>query len=309
MNLNEKARDKSRKSTNLILVLTCYFIWGFQPLYFNQMDVDAMFLLTMRMLTGGLLLVIYLLLAGRGGELKEAFMDKELMWKHLIPAAIFNFLDWGIYTWAVMNGHIMDSSMGYYVTPLVVCFVGIIFFKEKITWESIAGVVLIVVGILVSGSGFSNAPWISISLMFCFPFYSLFMKSVKVDGMISTAIQLICASPFCIGYILIARRGMDGLGGMDFGEFAFLVGAGLATVIPIVCYAAAVRFLPLTLMGFLQYLSPTFSILCGYILGQSMSHDQFISYLFIWAGVIIYSIVSAYRSKKEINNDIKNSSV
>lgn len=292
-----------------MLVLTCYFIWGFQPLYFNQWDVDAMFLLTMRMLLGGILLVIYLLAVGRGKELWNAFCDKDLTLKQLIPAAIFNFLDWGIYTWAVMNGHIMDSSMGYYVTPLVVCFVGVIFFKEKVTWESVAGVVLIVIGILVSGSGFSNAPWISISLMFCFPFYSLFMKNVKVDGLISTAIQLICAAPFCIGYILIARRGMNGLGGMDFGEFAFLVGAGFATVIPIVCYAAAVRFLPLTLMGFLQYLSPTFSILCGYILGQSMSHDQFISYIFIWAGVIIYSIVSAIRTSKESKVDIKNSSV
>lgn len=295
MNIQEK--EKSNKTRNVLLTITCYFIWGFQPLYFNQMPVDAMFLLTMRMLTGGLVLVIYLLLIGRGKELKEAFLDRDLMFKHLIPAAVFNFLDWGIYTWAVMNGHIMDSSMGYYVTPLVVCFMGIIFFKEKITWESIAGVTLIVVGILVSGSGFSNAPWISITLMFCFPFYSLFMKNVNVDGMISTAIQLLCASPFCIGFILIARTGANGLGGMDFTEFAFLVGAGLATVIPIVCYAAAVRFLPLTLMGFLQYLSPTFSILCGYILGQSMSHAQFISYLFIWAGVIIYSVLTAIRSK------------
>ncbi|MCQ2550720.1 MAG: EamA family transporter [Clostridia bacterium] len=287
------------KTKNVLLLLSCYIIWGFQPLYFNQMDVEAMFLLTSRMLLGGIVLFIYLLIRGRKDELIAAFKDKDLMLKHLIPGAIFLFLDWGIYTWAVMNEHIMDSSMGYYVSPLVTCFLGIILFKERFGWEVIAGIALIATGILVSGNGFSNAPFVSISLMFCAPLYNAFMKKVNIDGMISTAVQLLCASPFCVAFILIARHGENGLGSMDLTQFMFLFGAGLATMIPIVFLAVSIRFLPLTLVGFMQYLSPTFSILCGYLLGQSISHDQLISYIFIWVGVIIYTTVTTVRSKKE----------
>lgn len=93
--------------------------------------------------------------------------------------------------------------------------------------------------------------------------------------------------------------GENGVASCDLTMIIFLIGAGLATVTPIVCFASSVKHLPMILIGFLQYMSPTFGLICGYMLNESLTHKQFIGYLFIWAGVIIYSVVTAIREKKK----------
>ena len=112
----EKAKQK-----DYLLTIICYVVWGFQPLYYAiKPDTDAMFLLTSRILWAGIFVTGIVLLQGRGREIIETFKKKDLMLKHLIPAAVFNFMDWGVYLWAVMNGHILDTRMASYITPLAV---------------------------------------------------------------------------------------------------------------------------------------------------------------------------------------------
>ena len=180
MKTDEIEKTEKTASGDYLRMLTCYVIWGFQPLYFHlKPDIDGLFLLMSRIFWGCVLVTTVVLLRGRGREILETFRDKELMLKHLIPGAFFNFLDLALYLFAVTSGHILATSLGYYVAPLVVCALGVVVFHEKLTWQLIAAAALILTGVLLSGSGFGNAPLISIGLMFCFSIYAAFMKGVK----------------------------------------------------------------------------------------------------------------------------------
>ena len=202
--------------------------------------------------------------------------------------------------WAVMNGHILATSMAYYIAPLAVCYFGVIFFKEKMTWQMGVATAIIVAGVLFAGDGFGNSPLITIILMFCFAAYAAFMKGVKEDSPLCTSVMMILAAPAAIIYIAIFRMGENGMASVDLGIQFFLIGAGIVTVLPILIYASCVKRLPMTIMGFLQYLSPTLGIVCSYLMGETMEKNEYILFGFIWTGVLLYSIVTAIREKNKI---------
>ena len=295
-----KMNTKDTKQKDYLLTIICYVVWGFQPLYYAiKPDTDAMFLLMSRILWAGVFVTSIVLVQGRGKEIIATFKKKDLMLKHIVPGAIFNFLDWGVYMWAVMNGHILATSMAYYIAPLAVCYFGVIFFKEKMTWQMGVATAIIVAGVLFAGDGFGNSPLITIILMFCFAAYAAFMKGVKEDSPLCTSVMMILAAPAAIIYIAIFRMGENGMASVDLGIQFFLIGAGIVTVLPILIYASCVKRLPMTIMGFLQYLSPTLGIVCSYLMGETMGKNEYILFGFIWTGVLLYSIVTAIRQKKE----------
>lgn len=295
-----KMNTMDTKQKDYLLTIICYVVWGFQPLYYAiKPDTDAMFLLMSRILWAGVFVTSIVLLQGRGKEIIATFKKKDLMLKHIVPGAIFNFLDWGVYMWAVMNGHILATSMAYYIAPLAVCYFGVIFFKEKMTWQMGVATAIIVAGVLFAGDGFGNSPLITIILMFCFAAYAAFMKGVKEDSPLCTSVMMILAAPVAIIYIAIFRMGENGMASVDLGIQFFLIGAGIVTVLPILIYASCVKRLPMTIMGFLQYLSPTLGIVCSYLMGETMGKNEYILFGFIWTGVLLYSIVTAIREKKE----------
>ena len=295
-----KMNTMDTKQKDYLLTIICYVVWGFQPLYYAiKPDTDAMFLLMSRILWAGVCVTSIVLVQGRGKEIIATFKKKDLMLKHIVPGAIFNFLDWGVYMWAVMNGHILATSMAYYIAPLAVCYFGVIFFKEKMTWQMGVATAIIVAGVLFAGDGFGNSPLITIILMFCFAAYAAFMKGVKEDSPLCTSVMMILAAPAAIIYIAIFRMGENGMASVDLGIQFFLIGAGIVTVLPILIYASCVKRLPMTIMGFLQYLSPTLGIVCSYLMGETMGKNEYILFGFIWTGVLLYSIVTAIREKKE----------
>ena len=287
------------KQKDYLITLICYITWGLQPLYYAiKPDTDAMFLLVSRILWAGIFTTGIVLMQGRGKEIVETLRKKDLMLKHLIPAAIFNFTDWGVFMWAVMSGHVLATSMAYYIAPLVVCCFGVIFFKEKITWQLIVATLIIIAGVIVAGEGFGNSPIVTVILMFCFATYAAFMKGVKEDSLLCTSIMMLLAAPVCIIYILFFRMGENGMASVDFSLQIFLMGAGIVTIMPILLYASCVKRMPMTIMGFLQYLAPTLSLLSGCILGENLGKSECLLLAFIWTGVLLYSIVTTIREKK-----------
>lgn len=294
--------NNKQKKQDYILTVICYVIWGFQPLYYAIMPgTDAMFLLMSRISWACIFVTGLVLLQGRGKEILSALRNKELMLKHIIPAAIFNFLDWGVYMWAVMNGHILACSMAYYIAPLVVCYFGVLFFKEKMSWQMIAATAIILCGVIFAGEGFGSSPLISGVLMVCFAAYAAFMKGVKEDSPLCTSLMLLLGTPIAIIFILLFRMGENGMGSVDLSVQLFLMGAGIVTVMPVLLYAACVKRMPMTVMGFLQYLAPTLGIVCSLLLGETMGRNEYTLFAFIWTGVLLYSIVTAVREKRAKN--------
>ena len=295
----EIEKEKNTARGDYLLMLTCYFIWGFQPLYFHlKPDIDGLFLLMSRIIWGCIWVTALVLLRGRGREILETFRDKELMLRHLIPGAFFNFLDLALYLFAVTSGHILATSLGYYVAPLVVCALGVVIFKEKLTWQLLAAASLILTGVMLSGSGFGDAPLISIALMFCFSIYAAFMKGVQKDAVVCTAVHLMLVAPFALVTILLFRTGQNGLASVDFGTQIFLMIAGAVMSLPILLYASCVKRIPMVAMGILQYVSPTFGVICSILLHEKMGQGQFVTFCFIWSALILFTAVTMYRERR-----------
>ena len=294
----KSGRMKTQKKDYLLITL-CYVLWGFQPLYYAiKPDTDAMFLLASRILWAGVFVTGIVLFQGRGKEIIATFKKKDLMLRHLVPAAIFNFLDWGVYMWAVMSGHVMSTSIAYYLAPLAVCFFGIVVFKEKLTWQLATAAIIIIAGVTLAGGSFGNSPIVTIVLIFSFAAYAMFMKGVEEDSPLCTSIMMIMAAPFALGYILIFRTGANGLGSLDLELQIFLMVAGIVTVTPILIYASCVKRLPMVLMGIIQYLSPTLGLVSSLILKEEMGQSQLTTLCFIWVALLIYTVVTLIRDSR-----------
>ena len=282
----------------LSAMLGCFMIWGFQPLYWYLCDdMDTFFLMASRIIWAAVCCVLLLWVQGKLPQLVEAFKDKQVM-KREAPAALFLFGDWVVYLWAVQNGRVLECSLGYYIQPLVVFAFGALVFKEKISWRHFVIIAIVVVGIVLSTSGFGGVPYVTISLALMFAIYAAIKKSLTIDSIVSTTIEIILMVPVALLFILLFRMGDNGMAGLTVTRQLLLMGSGVVTAAPMLFYSIGVRHLPLMTTGICQYSSPTISIFCGMIMGESLTHEKLISFYFIWAGVILYTLNSLYEEKK-----------
>lgn len=282
----------------LTAIMFCFLIWGFQPLYFNLCDgVDTLFLMACRIIWAAVCCLIILKCQGKLSQLWAAFRDKNVM-KREVPAMFFLFADWFIYLWAVQNGRVFECSLGYYIQPLVVFAFGAIIFKEKMSWRHFVILTIVIVGIVLSANGFGGVPYVTISLATAFAIYAAIKKSLTIDSIVSTTIEILMMVPIALLFVLFFRMGDNGMASITFTRQLLMMGAGVITGTPMLLYAIGVRNLPLMMTGIGQYLSPTLAIFCGMILGEHLTHEKLVSFLFIWAGVILYVLNTIYEEKK-----------
>lgn len=282
----------------LTAIMLCFLIWGFQPLYFNLCsDVDTLFLMACRIIWAAVCCLIILKCQGKLPQLRAAFRDKNVM-KREVPAMFFLFADWIIYLWAVQNGRVFECSLGYYIQPLVVFVFGAVIFKEKMSWRHFVILAIVIVGIVLSANGFGGVPYVTISLATAFAIYAAIKKSLTIDSIVSTTMEILMMVPIALAFVLFFRMGDNGLASITVTRQLLMIGAGVITGTPMLLYAIGVRNLPLMMTGIGQYLSPTLAIFCGMIMGEHLTHEKLISFLFIWTGVILYVLNTIYEEKK-----------
>ena len=282
----------------LTAIMLCFLIWGFQPLYFNLCEgVDTLFLMACRIIWAAVCCLIILKCQGKLPQLWAAFRDKNVM-KREVPAMFFLFADWIIYLWAVQNGRVFECSLGYYIQPLVVFAFGALVFKEKMSWRHFVILAIVIVGIVLSANGFGGIPYVTISLALSFAIYAAIKKSLTIDSIVSTTTEILMMVPFALLFILFFRMGDNGMAAITVSRQLLMIGAGVITGTPMLLYAIGVRNLPLMTTGICQYLSPTLAIFCGMIMGEHLTHEKLLSFLFIWAGVILYVLNTVYEEKQ-----------
>ena len=283
----------------LTAMLGCFFIWGFQPLYWYLCGgMDTFFLMASRIVWAAVCCVLLLWMQGKLPQLAAAFKDKQVM-KREIPAAVFLFGDWIVYLWAVQNGRVLECSLGYYIQPLVVFAFGAVIFKEKISWRHFVIIAIVVVGIVLSTSGFGGVPYVTIALAAMFAIYAAIKKSLTIDSIVSTTMEIIMMVPVAIVFVLCCRMGDNGMGSLTVVRQLLLMGSGVVTAVPMLFYAIGVRNLPLMTTGICQYLSPTLGIVCGAIMGEALTREKLVSFLFIWVGVILYVLNTVYEERRK----------
>ena len=280
-------------------LLLCFFIWGFQPLYWYICgEWDTYFLLACRIIWAAACCLCILWAQGKLPQLLEVFRDKNIL-KREIPASVFLLADWGVYLWAVQNGRVLECSLGYYIQPIVVFILGAVIFREKVSWRHIVILAVVVVGIVLSTDGFNGIPYVTILLAVCFAIYAAIKRSLRIDSVVSTSAEIVMMVPLALLFILFFRMGDTGMASITPLRQLMLLGAGVVTAMPMVLYSVGVKYLPLMTAGFCQYLSPTLAIVCGMIMGEYLTAEKLRSFYFIWAGVLLYCLNTVYEERKK----------
>ena len=280
-------------------LLLCFFIWGFQPLYWYICgEWDTYFLLACRIIWAAVCCLCILWAQGKLPQLLAVFRDKNIL-KREIPASVFLLADWGVYLWAVQNGRVLECSLGYYIQPIVVFILGAVIFREKVSWRHIVILAVVVVGIVLSTDGFNGIPYVTILLAVCFAIYAAIKRSLRIDSVVSTSAEIVMMVPLALLFILFFRMGDTGMASITPLRQLMLLGAGVVTAMPMVLYSVGVKYLPLMTAGFCQYLSPTLAIVCGMIMGEYLTAEKLRSFYFIWTGVLLYCLNTVYEERKK----------
>ncbi len=276
-------------------MLLAYFIWGVHPVYWKQIDdVPSMEVLHHRVIWCFIASLVALFCTGTLKTVKDTWVDlcKEKKIGLFILAAVMLNINWLANILAVQSGHIVESSLGSYINPLVNVLLGVIFLREKLSnWQKL-GVFLAFLGVLNIGIYQGQPPWISLGIAFSFGLYGLLKKKIGVKKALSgMALESAVMCFFSVPYLLyLWAKGMDHF--FSNGHTAvLLMGAGLITLIPLLLFSMGVLLLPLSIAGFLQYLNPTIQLVLGVWLYQenfSMAHG--VSFSFIWLGVLLFSL-------------------
>ena len=279
----------------LIAALGCSFLWGILPMYWKLLvPIPSSVIIFYRIFWVGVVTFFAALKLYGWERIKAALKVKGNKLKFFIAGVIIT-LNWSIYIWAVNAGFIIQTSIGYYIEPLVVCLFGIIFFKEKITKYNLSAFVLATIGVLVVVIHFGEVPTIAIGLAMTFAIYAALKKLFNVEAILSLLYETMFLVPIALGVIIYLE--MTGQGAIGVGEpyqYGLLMLSGLATAIPLGLFAIGANNLPLITLGVTEYLSPSMALILGiFVYNEPFDLVQFISFTIIWIGLVVFTIGEA----------------
>lgn len=284
----------------VIIGLLAYTMWGLFPIYFKFLDsVNLTEMLAHRIIWAVPFGALIIILRRQWIEIRQVLTDKPTLgWLSLAALAIS--LNWLIYVWAVQNEHIFETSLGYYINPLMYVLAGVALFGERLRRLQLFAVVLAFVGVMILTISGGEFPWVSISLALLFTLYGIIRKQIAVGAMPGLFIETVMLLPFALIWLLwlLANSQASFVSG-DLTTSSLLLLAGPITVLPLFCFAVAARRLPLTTIGFMQFLAPTLQLGIGIYYGEQLTTAHLICFGFIWAAVAFFSIDAIRAGKKK----------
>lgn len=285
----------------LLYGLLCYTIWGLFPLYWRMIDhVDSIEILAHRMLWSGVFMVT-LFIGIRHLRLRNHIKKRSQYLMLLVTGTLITF-NWGLYIWAINHGYILQSSLGYYINPLVNVLLGYVFLHERLNRAQTIALILAFAGVLYFTIDYGHFPFISLALAFSFGIYGLLKKKMGLNATAALTVETIWMMPAALIYItFIAVEGNSALNTFDWFTLLLLLLAGAVTAIPLLLYGKAAERITLTALGFLQYVSPTGQFLIGiFVYQEPFTTAHIVCFSLIWTGLIIFTIdtIRTIRVKK-----------
>ena len=290
----------------VLAALSAYLLWGFFPIYWKSIHtVPAFEILCHRVVWSMLFLIIILSLRKHWKWLRPALAVP----KTILPFVASAFIlagNWLTYIWGVNSGHIVETSLGYFINPLVNVLLGVVFLKErlrKIQWFSIA---MAFAGVLYLTFQYGQFPWIALTLAFSFGFYGLIRKTARLSSLEGLSVEM--AILFIPALFFIFYFESQGSGSFLTGNVitkTLLPVSGLVTSIPLLLFAFGARNITLTTLGLLQYVAPTLQLMVGvFIYMESFPQTRMIGFTFIWIALLIYSVEGVWVAKSSRNKKL-----
>lgn len=283
------ARAVSESRKGLVAGVSAYALWGIIPVYWKLLaDVDAIELIAHRAVWGLGAFVALVAVAGQLGALGRAVRDRRVLGVMAVSAALLA-VNWCVFVWATINDHLLDASLGYFINPLVSVALGTVLLRERLSRLQWVAIALAGAGVAILTWRAGRLPWVALVLAGTFGLYGLVRKTAKVDALVGSTIETLLMVPIAVVYLAtIAERGA--LGHADGSTHALLIGTGVITAVPLVLFTVAARRLPLSTVGFLQYLAPTGQfVLATLAYSEPVPPERLLAFVVIWAGLAVFS--------------------
>ena len=275
-----------------------YVLWGLLPLYWKALGgVSPETVLAHRILWALVFTTTLVFLVKISAEVKSLFANHRKTLRMAGAAALISF-NWWLYIWAIDAGHVVETALGYYINPLVSVLLGIFFLKEKLTRAQTAAFVLAVLGVAVMALGLGRIPFIALGLALSFGFYGLLKKQAPVSALASLQVETLFSLPLAL-LLLVPQGKFFGAPDPSWIQVVLLVVAGPVTALPLWLFGAGARLIPLSRVGFLQYISPTINLILGlFVFQEAFDAWQGTAFLCIWTALLIYSIDAWRRASR-----------
>ncbi|TWP47838.1 EamA family transporter RarD [Lentzea tibetensis] len=273
---------------------SAYIIWGAFPAYWPLLvPATPTEILAHRVAWSlGLMLIVISLL----GRWRAIIGLSRGSWLAIGAASVLISINWGVYIYAVNSQHVVESALGYFITPLISVLLGVVVLRERLGKAQLVAIAVAAVAVVVLTVDYGRLPWISLVLAGAFGFYALIKKMVPLDATSSLAAESMVIGPIAIGYLLIQGTTFTTHG---TGHALLLAGTGVITVVPLWLFGAGARRVPLATMGMLQYLAPILQFAWGvFVVHEPMPASRWIGFGLVWVALAIFTVDAIRRNRR-----------
>ena len=277
---------------DVLITVAANILFGLIPVYWKFLDsMSTSYILGQRILWSVPFTLLIVALSGNLPLLKAAAKNRRAMALTALAGVVITG-NWYLYIWAVNAGMVMETSMAYFIAPLVVFLLSATVFREKAAANEIAAVALAAAGILIYTVWMGIVPLVALGLAVSFSVYGAFKKAAGLEPAVSLTLEMAVILPFALIYLAFTSFGPQGeLAGLSAVELILLVGTGAVSTLPLWLYSFGVKWLPFSLVGFLQYIWPTTSLILSVAaFGEPLTLPKLVCFLFIWAGLAVFSL-------------------
>ncbi|NJK93805.1 MAG: EamA family transporter RarD [Bacteroidales bacterium] len=280
--------------------VAAYSLWGLFPLYWKMLKhIPALQLIGHRIAWSFVSLFVVLLVIQQVKDFRRTALSFSIIRIYFLAAMLVG-INWLTYVWAVNSGHIVETSLGYYINPLISVLIGVIFFRERLRFWQWLPIAIAAIGVIYLTLALGSLPWIALTLAFSFAFYGMVKKLAPLGSLHGLTLETFMLFLPALFYLIFTELSGNGaLFHQGIGIDLLLIGTGLVTTIPLLLFASATKRIPLSVVGILQYIAPTVQLFIGIaVYHEHFTLQQFIGYSFVWLALLIFGFDSYHAYRK-----------
>ena len=284
--------DHRRSNHGVLFAIAAFAFWGMTPLYYRPIDhIGAAEILAHRVIWTVVLIPLLLIAFGQIGRLGSAFTSRRTIGLLCLSGALI-VGNWFIFVWAVTHGRVLETSLGYFINPLFIVLLGVVFLRERLRSAQKLAVLLAFIGVMYLVLDHGSLPWVALALPLLFGLYGLMRKKINVDPLSGLWVEMLAVTPIAVAYLAyLWLNGDSHFGGAQGMDSLLLLLAGPVTIFPLTMFASAARRINLSTVGIVQYLAPSLTFLLAvFYFHEGFGRTQLITFALIWVSLAIFAL-------------------
>lgn len=286
--------------SGVVFGIAAYVCWGFFPLYWPLLDpAGSLEVLAHRFVWSMVFVLIAITIMRRWRPFLDIARDRRLM-LILSAASVAIAVNWGSFIWGVTNGHVIETSLGYFINPLVTVLLAVFVLKERLRRPQWAAVGIGTIAVVVLTIDYGRLPWVALLVAFSFAIYGFLKKKADLGAFEGLGMETAILFPVALSFLIALQlRGELTFGHEGPGNVTLLIGTGIVTAIPLLLFGAAATRLSLTTLGILQYLGPVLQFICGLTLfGEAMTGPRWAGFVLVWLALVVFTVDAAAHRRR-----------